>query len=105
MQHMVERGAEGLLAVQRQVAAVQAHAEGSLQQSTAELRQRLEELHRNHHRHQDLIQVCPVLPLPLLLPCLLLPCPCPALPYCLNPCNPTLAQVLGRLRLCWCQKS
>ena len=54
---MVERGTEGLLAVQRQVAAVQASAQEGLQQCTAELRHRLEELHRNHHRHQDLIQV------------------------------------------------
>ena len=55
---MVERGTEGLLAVQRQVAAVQATSQESLQQCNAELQQRLEELHRNHHRHQDLLQVC-----------------------------------------------
>ena len=67
---MVERGTEGLLAVQRQVAAVQAGAQESLQQCSAELRLRLEELHRNHHRHQDLLQVC-------------LPCSCP-FPCCID---------------------
>lgn len=54
---MVERGAEGLLAVQRQVAAVQASGQEGLEQCSAEMRHRLEDLHRNHHRHQDLIQV------------------------------------------------
>lgn len=56
---MVERGTEGLLAVQRQVAAVQASGEEGVQQCSAEMRGRLEDLHRNHHRHQDLIQVLP----------------------------------------------
>ena len=54
---MVERGTEGLLAVQRQVAAVQATAEQGLTQTSSELRQRLEELHQKQHRHQDLLQV------------------------------------------------
>lgn len=63
MQRMVERGTEGLLAVQRQVAAVQASGEEGVQQCSAEMRGRLEDLHRNHHRHQDLIQVLPS-PLP-----------------------------------------
>ncbi|KAL3133626.1 hypothetical protein ABBQ32_008144 [Trebouxia sp. C0010 RCD-2024] len=57
LQRMVERGTEGLLAVQRQVAAVQASGEEGVQQCSAEMRGRLEDLHRNHHRHQDLIQV------------------------------------------------
>ena len=55
---MVERSTEGLLAVQRQVAAVQGVAQEGVEQCRGEMRQRLEELHRNHHRHQDLIQVC-----------------------------------------------
>ena len=54
---MVERGAEGLVAVQRQVAAVQAGAQEGLEQCSHEMRHRLEDLHCNHHRHQDLIQV------------------------------------------------
>ncbi len=57
VQRMVERGTEGLLAVQRQVAAVQASAEQALTQTSSELRQRLEELHQKQHRHQDLLQV------------------------------------------------
>lgn len=60
---MVEMGTEGLLAVQRQVAGVQGSAQEGLQQCRAEVRARLEELHRNHHRHQDLIQACPPPPL------------------------------------------
>ena len=54
---MVERGAEGLLAVQRQVASVQAGSQEGLEQCSTEMRHRLEDLHHNHHRHQDLIQV------------------------------------------------
>ena len=62
VQRMVERGTEGLLAVQRQVAAVQASAEQGLTQTSSELRQRLEELHQKQHRHQDLLQVIPCSP-------------------------------------------
>ena len=57
VQRMVERGTEGLLAVQRQVAAVQASAEEGLTRASSDLRHRLEELHQNQHRHQDLLQV------------------------------------------------
>ena len=57
MQRMVERAAEGLLAVQRQVAAVQAGAEQGLLQTSSELRQRVEEVHQHQHRNQDLLQV------------------------------------------------
>ena len=59
VQRMVERGTEGLLAVQRQVAAVQAGADQALTQTSSELRQRLEELHQKQHCHQDLLQVNP----------------------------------------------
>lgn len=54
---MVERGTEGLLAVQRQVAAVQASGEQGLLQTGSELRQRLEEVHQSQQRNQDLLQV------------------------------------------------
>ena len=57
VQRMLERGTEGLLAVQRQVAAVQASAEEGLTRASSEMRHRLEELHQNQHRHQDLLQV------------------------------------------------
>ncbi|DBA74957.1 hypothetical protein WJX77_011846 [Trebouxia sp. C0004] len=57
LQRMVERSTEGLLAVQRQVAAVQVSAEQGLTQTSSELRQRLEELHQKQQRHQDLVQV------------------------------------------------
>ena len=60
VQRMVERGTEGLLAVQRQVAAVQAQAEQSLTCSTSDLRHRLEELHQAQNSHQDLLQVIAV---------------------------------------------
>jgi len=59
VQRMVERGTEGLLAVQRQVAAVQATADQALTQTSSDLRQRLEEVHQKQHRHQDLLQVNP----------------------------------------------
>ncbi len=59
VQRMVERGTEGLLAVQRQVAAVQATADQALTQTSSELRQRLEEVHQKQQRHQDLLQVSP----------------------------------------------
>ncbi len=59
VQRMVERGTEGLLAVQRQVAAVQATADQALAQTSSELRQRLEQVHQKQHCHHDLLQVNP----------------------------------------------
>ena len=59
VQRMVERGTEGLLAVQRQVAAVQATADQALTQTSSELRQRVEDVHQKQQRHQDLLQVNP----------------------------------------------
>lgn len=62
LQGMVEKGAEGLLGVQRQLAAVQQSAEEGLRQQGAEVGGRLQELHHHYHRQQDLLQVC-LLPL------------------------------------------
>ena len=57
MQRMVERGLEGLGAVQREVAVVRSSGQEALARSSSDLRRRLEELHQAHHRHQDLLQV------------------------------------------------
>lgn len=57
MQALVERAAEGLQGVQRQLASLQQTGEEGLNRQGAELRERLQDLHHHYHRQQDLLQV------------------------------------------------
>ncbi len=59
---MVEKGAEGLQGVQRQLATLQQTSEEGLNRQGAELRERLQDLHHHYHRQQDLLQVSPLSP-------------------------------------------
>lgn len=87
LQEMVGRGAEGLLAVQRQVAAVQASSEEQVRRVHGSLRSSLQELHHSHHRHQDSLQVCTT--------CMLMLVPVIHTPECTNmTCSTSRATLL-----------